>query len=334
MNDHRNRLVRALEKLWYRPRLPWYGIPLLPLSWLFRALARRRRAAQTGNAVRLPVPVIVVGNISVGGTGKTPAIQAIAASLVQHGYRPGIVSRGYGAHITSFPVRVPFQADAHSYGDEPALLARSTACPVVIDPDRVRAAQHLLATTQCNVILSDDGLQHYRLSRDIEIIVMDGKRGVGNGHCLPAGPLREPVSRLQTGVLLLCNGQGIPGLEASVMTLEPRQWHHLASGAVRRVEDGLPFSRAHAVAGIGNPQRFFSSLENLGLAIEAHAFGDHHAFTAGDMAFDDDWPVVMTSKDAIKCQHWADEHLWSLEVNARLPDDFIHALITRLKEHS
>jgi tetraacyldisaccharide 4'-kinase len=282
-------------------------------------------------AERLPVPVIVVGNISIGGTGKTPVIQALASHLMQRGYRPGIISRGHGARQQTFPARVPASANPQQYGDEPALLAHSTSCPVVIDPDRVRAAHYLLETTDCNLILSDDGLQHYRLARDIEIIVLDGERGLGNGHCLPAGPLREPAARLAEGALLLCNGcenDAVP--TASVMQLASRQWRHLQSGRTQAVTKALPFSKVHAVAGIGNPQRFFNTLESLDLTIESHAFPDHHAFTPDELAFNDELPIVMTSKDAIKCQAWANPRIWVLDVQAQLPDDFIEALIHRL----
>ena len=334
MRDHRNTLTRFLEHLWYRQHLAWYGFLLLPVSWLFKCIAAKRRASQTRSAVRLPVPVIVVGNISIGGSGKTPVIQALAAQLASRGYKPGIISRGYGAKNTAYPARVPYQADPTLYGDEPTLLAHSTGCPVIIDPDRVRAAKHLLASTDCDVILSDDGLQHYRLARDIEIIVLDGARGLGNGHCLPAGPLREPASRLDETAFLLCNGQAIEGVAAAVMPLKPVQWRQVATEKVYAVDDYLPFPRAHAVAGIGNPHRFFDTLTALGLQIERHAFADHHQFVASDFELGDDLPVVMTAKDAIKCDRLDDQRLWVLDVEARLPDDFLQALLHRLKELS
>ncbi|TNF36854.1 MAG: tetraacyldisaccharide 4'-kinase [Gammaproteobacteria bacterium] len=329
MSDRRSSLARTLESLWYQPSLSFITLLLLPLSWLFRFLAASRRDKQRAAAERLPVPVIVVGNITVGGTGKTPLIQSLVPALQQAGYRPGIISRGYGAACTQFPARLPVQADPQQYGDEPALLAL-TGVPVVIDPDRVRAAKHLLATTDCNVIVSDDGLQHYLLARDVEIIVLDGARGLGNRQCLPAGPLREPPQRLQSNALLVSNGKASADApDAQVMTLQPLHWRQLNSGITKPLQP-LPFTQVHAVAGIGNPQRFFDTLAGLGVAVIPHAFADHHAYQPEDVAFGDNLAIVMTAKDAIKCAAWANDKVWVLDVQARLPQGVLDTVLTQL----
>lgn len=319
----------------------WYGRPgalslLLPLESLYRAITALRRTAYARGwreVWRAPVPVIVVGNVSVGGTGKTPVVIALCAALKNAGFRPGIVSRGYGAK----PPRVPFDVIpatpvAHS-GDEPLLLARRTGVPVVIAPVRAEAARHLLRHHACDVIVCDDGLQHYALARDIECVVVDGARGFGNRHCLPVGPLREPLSRLRAVDAVLVNGGGALDVDVpqypfqlQAMALTP-----VAGGDSEPVSAWLPARRyIHAVAGIGNPRRFFESLRRLGFEPIEHAFPDHHDFTAADFAFGDGLPVVMTEKDAVKCAAFADRRLWYLPVEAVLPDSLQAAIIGKI----
>jgi len=330
MSDQRNPLTRALESLWYKPSLSFITLLLLPLSWLFGFVAASRRDKQRAMAERLPVPVIVVGNITVGGTGKTPLILSLVPALQAKGYRPAIISRGYGAACTQFPARVPADyPDPQQYGDEPSLLAQ-TGVPVVIDPDRVRAAKHVLDTTDCDVIISDDGLQHYRLARDVEIIVLDSARGLGNRQLLPAGALREPATRLQDAALLVSNGGAcMDAPDAAVMNLRPVHWRQLKTGVTRPLQP-LPFSQVHAIAGIGNPQRFFNTLTGLGLKVIPHAFADHHAYQASDVAFGDNLAIVMTAKDAIKCSAWANDKVWVLDVQASLPQGLLDAVLTQL----
>src|SRR5690606_20568690 len=300
----------------------WYGRPgwlllLLPLEWLFRVIvaARRwsfRRSLQASE--KLPVPVVVIGNIAVGGTGKTPVTIALCAALKQAGFHPGIVSRGYGAKPPQFPYLVDAQSRVDEAGDEPLLLALNTDCPVVISPDRVAAARYLLANSDCDVIISDDGLQHYRLQRDIECVVIDGARGFGNGHCLPVGPLREPQQRLDSVDAVLVNTSSTLTDTSSTLTdtsstpalrepyyafwLRPRAFVALGDGR-EVVATQWPQRRLHAVAGIGNPARFFETLRSLGVDVIEHAFPDHHAFTATDLQFADNLPVIMTEKDAV-----------------------------------
>ncbi|REH38906.1 lipid-A-disaccharide kinase [Paraperlucidibaca baekdonensis] len=308
---------------------------LLPLSWLFAWLvARRRRAYATGkkSVWRSPVPVIVVGNISVGGTGKTPLTQALVAHLQAAGWQPGIISRGYGGR-TTYPCEVSDYATPAEVGDEPLLLARACGVPVVVDPNRSRGAAHLLARhPECSVLISDDGLQHYALARDIEIVVIDGKRGLGSGWLLPAGPLREPPARLREVDLIVLNGSWhLPSAkppQAHIMVLEPQPWR-----PVNRDEpQGTPPAQGpvHAVAGIGHPPRFFELLASLGYGPEPHAFPDHYAYRAQDLQFQPAWPVVMTEKDAVKCAQIAPPNSWYVPVQAALPEAFWQALAKRL----
>jgi tetraacyldisaccharide 4'-kinase len=253
----------------------------------------------------------------------------LANYLVRHGWRPGIVSRGYGVN-TREPRAVGAHSDPAHCGDEPVLLARRSACPVWIGADRVAAAQRLLhAHPECSVVVSDDGLQHYRLARDFEIAVLDGERGLGNGLLLPAGPLREPARRLREVDAVVIQGRaGFAHTPSFAMTLEGRQFQNLLNPD--HVVDALYFSRqrVRAIAGIGNPQRFFAHLRALGLSFEARTFPDHHAYTADDFSQDGADAIVMTEKDAVKCVGFASEKFWALPVDA-IPDPDLGPLILR-----
>jgi tetraacyldisaccharide 4'-kinase len=322
--------MSALERHWYR--LTPVSLLLLPLSLVFCTLVQLRRLLyRLGllHPTRLTVPVIVVGNITVGGTGKTPIVIWLAEVLRQAGYRPGIVTRGYRGKSPTWPVAVTPQTSAEQVGDEAVLLARRSGCPVLAGPDRVLTAQRHI-TEGCDVILSDDGLQHYRLGRDIEIAVTDGARRFGNRLCLPAGPLREPVSRLKAVTLRVVNGLPQPGELG--MTLVPTGFYNLANPEQRAVLDRFRPGSVHAVAGIGNPERFFSSLRDLGLEVIAHPFPDHHAFQAADLEFGDDRPVILTEKDAVKCELFAQTRYWVLAIEARPEASFADQILQRLKE--
>jgi tetraacyldisaccharide 4'-kinase len=304
-------------------RVTWLTWLLAPLSWLFGAVAALRRRML--RRARLPAAVIVVGNISVGGTGKTPLVLWLAARLRAAGYRPGIVSRGYGGTMDT-PGEVNAADDGTRYGDEPVLLARRSGCPVWIGKDRTAAARALLAAhPACNVIVSDDGLQHYRLARDVEIAVIDGARGLGNGWLLPAGPLREAPRRLHEVDAVVVRQPAAHDTRYATrqfaLSLEPAGFGNLRD-ASRRV-DAAHFKnlRVHALAGIGNPQQFFDTLTRMGVPHTPHAFADHHAFTAADLAFDDCDAVVMTEKDAVKCERYATDTHWALQVDARVDND-------------
>ncbi|MGJ7457029.1 tetraacyldisaccharide 4'-kinase [Halomonas sp. MA07-2] len=312
---------------------PWLAL-LRPLEALYcAAVARRRDAYAAGRREvwRAPVPVLVVGNLTLGGTGKSPLVAWLVSHLVECGWRPGILSRGYGGRSDAYPLRVEDQTPAAHCGDEPRMLADQTGVPVVADPNRPRGARKLLEAG-CDILVSDDGLQHLALGRDLELVVLDGVRGFGNGRCLPAGPLREPLSRLEGVDALVINGEPAftPPAGAFTMDLAPLSWRRLDDGE-RLPLAPLPFSTpVHAVAGIGRPARFFETLAGLGVEAAAHAFGDHHAYRAEELAFDDGRPLVMTAKDAVKCRGLTPGDSWVLEVEARPEPAFVGWLDERL----
>jgi len=317
---------------------------LLPLGILFYAVAALRRGLYRcglRTAARLPVPVIVVGNITAGGTGKTPLVLALAQSLAQSGCRPGIISRGYGARL-SHPRAVPVNGDPADYGDEPCLLARRAGCPVWVGNNRVATASALLAADRsCDVLISDDGLQHLALARDIEIAVVDGDRGVGNGWPLPAGPLREPVSRLKTVNRIVVNGGGPAAPPASPSDLLRSRMHlsgdtlsNLANPSLTQPLSSWAGRRVHAVAGIGHPPRFFAALRAAGLICTEHPFPDHHPYTLEDLDFGDEAPVVMTEKDAVKCAAFSAPSHWMLRVDATISPPLTGDLLQLIRPRS
>lgn len=302
----------------------WYkGHPALnllrPLEALYRRVVNGKRArfvAGQGEIYKAPVPVVVVGNITVGGTGKTPLILWMIEHCRQRGLRVGVVSRGYGAKPPSLPWRVRAEQGADQAGDEPLLIVKRTGVPLMIDPDRAQAVRALLAVEPLDLILSDDGLQHYRLARDLELVLIDAARGLGNRRCLPAGPLREPVERLQSIDALLYNGAAQDREDGYAFKLQPSALVNLRSGERQSVDYFAPGQALHAVAGIGNPQRFFNTLEGLHWRPVAHPFADHAQFSAEALAFTPALPLVMTEKDAVKCSSFAAPDWWYLAVEA------------------
>ena len=327
-----------LERHWRGVTLP--GLVLYPFSLLFRlAVALRRMLYRTGvwPAVKLPVPVIVVGNITVGGTGKTPLVLWLVNFLRDRGMHPGIVSRGYGGQAAA-PQCVTGTSDPAVCGDEPVLLAQRSESPVWVGTDRAAAAQALLrAHPECDVVVSDDGLQHYRLARNIEIAVVDGARGLGNGLMLPAGPLREPAARLTSVDAIVVNvsqaarvGFKAVAAAAFAMALKSRGFHNLLNPDHKAAPEQFLNRRVHAVAGIGNPQGFFELLQRLGLTFTAHPFPDHHAFKAGDLVFAEADFVIMTEKDAVKCRRFATEQQWVLRVDAEIDPAFGELILKKL----
>jgi tetraacyldisaccharide 4'-kinase len=305
-----------LNSLWYRRHpLRWL---LFPAACVFQISAYARRLYLTTFRQRhFPVPVIVVGNLSVGGVGKTPLVIALVKHFQARGLRVGVVSKGYGASIRHFPHAIGVNDTADDVGDEPFLIAKKTAVPVVIAKKRTEAVQYLLDHYDTQLIISDDGLQHYRMGRAIEIVVIDGLRGLGNGYCLPAGPLREGPSRLKRADFVVVNAGAwpgafqmnlVPGQLFSVLHEQPVPWGHLK----------LPVA---AVAGIGHPQRFFDTLTACQLTHRPYVFPDHYRFKVSDFS-QMEQTVVMTEKDAVKCQGFATESMYFLPVEAKLSDEF------------
>ncbi len=315
--------MKRLDHYWYDDNA--LSRLLLPLAWLFCAVATLRRIAYRrgwARAEHVGVPVVVVGNITVGGSGKTPIVVWLVEYLRTQGRRVGVVSRGYGGAAQTWPQAVDADSDPREVGDEPVLIARRTGVPIAVGPDRVAAARFLLAHHALDVIVSDDGMQHYRLARDVEIAVVDGRRGLGNGRCLPAGPLRERPNRLRSVDIILTNG----GTQPDAVRLEGSELVNLKTGE-RKPLTRLTGQRVHAVAAIGHPGRFFAALAAAGLEPVEHAFADHHAFRAEDLAFMEPLPVIMTEKDAVKCKPFAGMEHWYLPVDARLPEATGHRIL-------
>jgi tetraacyldisaccharide 4'-kinase len=317
-------LADRLTAAWY------HGHPALtllrPLEWLYRRVVQgKRRAflAGVGDIYRAPVPVVVVGNITVGGTGKTPMILWLIEHCRARGLRVGVVSRGYGATPPQLPWRVRAEDPAEQAGDEPLLIVQRTGVPLVIDPQRARAVQALLAQEQLDLLLSDDGLQHYRLARDIELVLIDAARGLGNGRCLPAGPLREPAERLAEVDAVLCNGAAEDGEQGYGLQLRPTALVNLRSGERVGLDHFPPGQQLHAVAGIGNPQRFFDTLEALNWRPIAHPFADHASYSSEALQYSPELPLLMTEKDAVKCRAFATADWWYLAVDAQPSPAFV-----------
>jgi tetraacyldisaccharide 4'-kinase len=326
------------EQLWY-PQTPKPVSPFLSfLSWCyqlgFTSASHYHKIAKLIKKSHVPVPVIVVGNLTVGGTGKTPLVIALAKYLQSKGFEPGIVSRGYGGS-GRYPCEVNEHSSPVEVGDEPLLIFRNTGCRMIVDPNRTRAVETLLNFYSCDIIISDDGLQHHALSRDIEIVVVDGQRRFGNGHCLPAGPLREPVSRLKTVDFVVTNGAAKEG-EYSMNFMSREIRPVLPSNKESKTLESLKGQTVHAIAGVGNPTRFFQQLTELGIKVIPHPFPDHYYFTEKDIFFDDDLPVIMTEKDGVKCEKIASKQHWYLAVDAQCPPEFwtnfdqkLHSLLNK-----
>lgn len=339
--------MRLLERDWYRPTLTLRTVCLLPFSWLFRMIVAVRRflyRIRVKKTFQFQVPVIVVGNITVGGTGKTPFVIWLAEQLRQQGFNPGIVSRGVGGNAQIKPGWVTDQSLVNEVGDEALLLLKRTRCPLVIGVDRVACVETLLSKQNCNVVISDDGLQHYRLGRQVEIALIDGARGLGNKQLLPAGPLREPVSRLDEVDFIVRHdarnqvvSEEIPG--SNMQWLMSLQGDQIVSVKDNITTLPLQKTRVHAVAAIGNPERFFNFLREKNFEIIPHPFPDHYLFKKEDLAFGDSLPIVMTEKDAVKCGAFASEIVWYVPVESVLDPALFQKImgaagLLRRKEHS
>ena len=325
--------MQRLQHYWYR--LSPLHLLLFPISLIFRALAALRRFGYRSGilaSVKLPVPVIIVGNISVGGTGKTPLTLWLAQQLIDEGWHPGIVSRGYrkAKNDLHTPHQVNVDDTPDEVGDEPLLMAQRKLCPVWIGRNRPAAVLALLQVhPECDIILSDDGLQHYRLQRDVEIVVVDGARRFGNSMLLPAGPLREQVSRLNTVDAIVVNGGEVQGDEFA-MKLEGTRFYNLLNPEIILSANDFAGQCLHAIAGIGHPQRFFQHLQRLGLDCSNHAFPDHHRYSSTDLAFDEADAILMTEKDAVKCAAYATERHWVLRVDAQVNPALAQLIIKKI----
>lgn len=317
---------RWVNGIWYGAS-PW-STALLPLSWLFRGVVALRRwlyRAGLKQTSRAGLPVVVIGNLTVGGTGKTPLTLWLVEALAERGIRAGVASRGYGGDPGPEPRLVARDSDPGIVGDEPLLIARRCGCPVVVHPDRVAAAR-ALAAEGVELVVADDALQHYRLARDLEIAVVDGRRGFGNGRLLPAGPLREPVSRLDATDFVLINGDGDRAPDGCRDVAATCFDFSLQPDALRRVAtgDALPPEswrgrEVHAFAAIGHPERFFATLRALGMNVIEHPLDDHATIADADLPVADGFPIIMTEKDAVKFRPRGEVDAWYLAVSA-LPE--------------
>ena len=303
---------------------------LLPFSAVFFILSQLRvwcYKAGILKVIQAEVPVIVVGNITVGGTGKTPIVIALCRYFESQGKSIGVVSRGVGGEYTEDTLTVTPLTDPRECGDEPVLIAQQTNAQVVVAKRRNKAIKYLTSNYQVDIIISDDGLQHYAMGRDVEIVVIDGIRRFGNGLFLPSGPLREPVKRLKSVDIIINNGSIVEGEISS--QLNPECYVNLLTNETKQL-DYFKGTQCYAVAGIGNPTSFYTLLESQGVNLISKPFPDHHPFTAKDLVFDQDYPILMTAKDCVKCKHFATNQMWYLSVSAELSQDFYKQLESKL----
>ncbi len=326
-----------LTKSWYRSS-PWLFV-LWPISIVFVVLIEIRKAVLRYRVSKREnlVPVVVIGNITVGGSGKTPLLISLVKELLRRGIKTGVVSRGYGRSAQKGPIEVNSETPFYLSGDEPLLIAKLCKCMVIVDSDRARAVKFLLTTGNYDIILSDDGLQHYSMNRDIEVVVVDGSRGFGNGLCIPAGPLREPIRRLRSVDFIAINGevkreQYPPHVQVIDFFYKPVKFVNLFTGQVCDPNHWKGTKIVHAVAAIGAPESFEKSLQRLGLQVILHAHNDHSCLKPADLSFNDGLDIVITAKDAVKLDVECDHDVWCLEIEAALDASVIDKLVTRLSE--
>ena len=337
-----SKLQQWLENIWYNDSSGLGKFLLMPLTAVYCSINSFQRFQNRHSKIKLPCPVIVVGNITIGGTGKTPLTIHIVKLLQKAGYKPAIITRGYGGKAMTWPQSVTARSDPQQVGDEAVLMASRTQVPVYAGANRLQSIEALTQAHDCDVIVSDDGMQHYKLPRDIQIAVLDGARMLGNGWCLPSGPLREKKQRLEVCDLLVVNGEVVDNrkndLEALpffTMNLKGIVLTNLVTHEQKSL-DKFDHKIVHAVTGIGNPQRFFKTLKNQGgLQLKTHSFPDHHDFIEADLRFNDNLPIVMTEKDAVKChvfvKSFAEKQFWVLPVTAELENGFEKELLRLLK---
>lgn len=325
-------IAKWLNEIWYKDH--FVGTWFSGFAFLYIDIAKlRRKLYQKGykKVTKLPVPVIIVGNITVGGTGKTPLVIYLVEKLKAEGFKPGVISRGYGGQAEAWSQQVTANSEVSLIGDEPLLIAQQANCPVAVGPIRADAAKLLLDNNDCDVIISDDGLQHYALHRDIEICVIDGIRRFGNNFYLPAGPLREPQERLKEVDFVVCNG-GEPEEGEILMRLEGAFAINMQTKERKPLAEFKAQKEVHALAGIGHPQGFFDLLAQAGIECVTHSFPDHYAYVAKDIQFKGAQAILMTEKDAVKCVDIATEQHWYVPVQAKLESGFTNNLTTLLRK--
>jgi tetraacyldisaccharide 4'-kinase len=323
-------LKSQLLNFWYSNSV--FAYLLLPLSWLYQLITYiRYQYLLLKGPARFHIPVIIVGNISLGGTGKTPLVGWLANELKARGYHPGIIMHGYASSLKGSQVMtVKPSSCASQVGDEALLLAKKYPFPMVAGRLRVNAIDHLIQQNpQVDIIICDDGLQHYKLARDIEIAVIDGQRRMGNGFCLPAGPLRESPKRLKTVDFVVATGEGLQN-EWPMSRHLAKNVQHVTLAQTRSLDDFIG-QTVHAIAGIGDPNRFFKMLQDKGINVIKHPFDDHYQYTQASLHFADDYPILMTEKDAVKCQEIAPFNAWAVLLEVSLPKEFTENLLRRLK---
>ncbi len=318
--------MKSLERYWYQSNyIVWLLLPLSGLYCFVTAFRKKLYQLNVKKSFASASPVIVVGNIVAGGSGKTPLLIALCEYLISKGFKPGVVSRGYGGSYSGLK-QIEQGDSADLVGDEPLMIYQKTKVPVVVCADRANAVSYLIGNNDCNVVLSDDGLQHYRMQRDIEIAVIDSERRFGNGFCLPAGPLREPVSRLKTVDLVVYNGTCNTRVDALTYSLQQIDVQALDGSSSRSLSSFMEGKNTHAVAGIGNPQRFYDQLNQNGIKTVNHNFPDHHAYQQGDF---DGWQndcILMTENDAVKCRHLLLPNAWVINVQAEMSSKLVSKL--------
>ncbi|VAW91884.1 Tetraacyldisaccharide 4'-kinase [hydrothermal vent metagenome] len=322
-------MIKHIQNSWYnQSKITFF---LKPLSWLFCCVVFFRSYLYRFNILKsykLNVPVIIVGNLTVGGNGKTPLVIWLANKLKQSGYRPGIISRGYGGLAKKWPQQVRPDSDPSIVGDEAIVISRQTACPMAVGPNRVETGRALVKYSNCDIVISDDGMQHYRLKRDIEIAVINNNTKFGNELCLPAGPLREPISRLELVNFVVMNGG--ENDNAYNMQYKGTKLHSLRSDEIIDLSE-FENQRVHAVVAIANPECFFLNLQQKNMKLVKHVYLDHYSFKAIDLEFEDDFPIIMTEKDAVKCHRFDIKNCWYLPIECEISNSLELSILNKLE---
>lgn len=323
-------MIKYIQYSWYNKSK--ITVFLKPLSWLFCSIVLIRKNLYRFKILKsyhLTVPVIIIGNITVGGNGKTPLVIWLADKLKQSGYRPGIISRGYGGQAKKWPQQVRPDSDPIVVGDEAIVISRRTACPMAVGPDRVETGKALIKHSNCDIIISDDGMQHYRLKRNIEIAVVNAGTKFGNELCLPAGPLREPITRLDSVNFIITNGES-SDTEYS-MLYEGNELYSVHDNTIKTNLSEYENQKVHVIAAIANPERFFSSLKKMNIDVIEHVFIDHFIFKESDLDFEDNFPIIMTEKDAVKCSRFNINNCWYLPINCKISNSLELNILNKLE---